>query len=80
MTPEKVHKLNMLSRQLTQSLMSAALCAREISEIARTLMDVDAGGGPGANGNGRRRNGGKAQQSRRRLEIGSNPPSSKPPP
>ncbi len=62
MTPEKVRKLNLLSRQLTEGLMSAALCAKEISEIARDELDDDADGRPAANVDGHRRNGVKTQQ------------------
>jgi hypothetical protein len=62
MTPENVRKLNLLSRQLTESLMSAALCAKEIGEIARAEIDDDIGGGPGANGDGHRGNGARTQQ------------------
>lgn len=61
MTPENVRKLKLLSSQLTESLMNAALCAKEIGEIARAEID-DASGRPGANGNGRHRNGANAQQ------------------
>jgi DNA-binding response OmpR family regulator len=39
MTAEEVRKLNVLSRQLTENLMSAALCAREISAIAHGQED-----------------------------------------
>ena len=45
MTPENVRKLSLLSRQLSASLMSAALCAKEIGEIARAETD-DTGGKP----------------------------------
>ena len=62
MTPEKVRKLNILSRQLTESLMNAALCAKEIGEITRAEIEDDTGGRPGADGNGHRRNGVKSQQ------------------
>lgn len=62
MPPEDDRKLNMLCRQLSESLMSAALCAKEISEIARTQTDDDSDGRPGANGNGHRRNGASIQQ------------------
>ncbi len=62
MTPEKVRKLSILSRQLSESLMRAALCTKEISEIARDETDAAADGRPDANGNGRRRSGVKTQQ------------------
>ncbi|OQB82623.1 MAG: hypothetical protein BWX88_03836 [Planctomycetes bacterium ADurb.Bin126] len=62
MTPEKVRALNLLSRQLTESLMNAALCAKEIGEIARAEIDHDIGGRSGGNGNGHRRNGAKPPQ------------------
>ncbi|MBM4018456.1 MAG: winged helix-turn-helix transcriptional regulator [Planctomycetes bacterium] len=61
MIPENVRKLKLLSRQLTESLMNAALCAKEIGEIARAEID-DPDGGPGANGNGRQRNRANTQQ------------------
>jgi hypothetical protein len=61
MTPEKVRKFSLLARQLTECLMSAALCAKEIGEIARAEIDDDIGG-PGANGNGHRGNGAKPQR------------------
>ena len=61
MTPENVRKLKLLSSQLTESLMNAALCAKEIGEIARAEID-DARGRPGANGNGGRRNSANAEQ------------------
>lgn len=63
MTAEKVRKLVVLSRQLTESLMRAALCAKEIGEVANAQTDddgTDVGGG--SNGNGHRRNGAKSQQ------------------
>ena len=61
MTPENVRKLSLLSRQLSASLMSAALCAKEIGEIARDETD-DTGGKPGTSADGHRRKEGKAQQ------------------
>ncbi|MCX5684110.1 MAG: winged helix-turn-helix domain-containing protein [Planctomycetota bacterium] len=61
MTPENARKLKLLSSQLTESLMNAALCAKEIGEIARAEID-DTDGGPGASGNGHRRNRANAQQ------------------
>jgi len=53
MTPENVRKLHLLNRQLTEHVMSAAICAKEIGVIANTLGDDSRGGTPGANGNGR---------------------------
>ncbi len=61
-TPEKVRKLNLLARQLTESLMSAALCAKEIGEIARAEIDDNTGGGPDDNGNGQRRDAARTRQ------------------
>ncbi|MCY2924921.1 MAG: hypothetical protein NT031_05695, partial [Planctomycetota bacterium] len=61
MTPESVRKLGLLSRQLSASLMSAALCAKEIGEITRAETD-DTGGLPGANVNRHPRKDGNAQQ------------------
>jgi DNA-binding response OmpR family regulator len=58
MTPEEVRQLSILSRQLTENLMSASLCAKEINEIARSQND----GHPAANGNGHRRNGSPSEQ------------------
>ena len=46
MTPENVRKLHVLSRQLTEYLMSAALCAKEIGEITQDP------GNDGHSGNG----------------------------
>jgi DNA-binding response OmpR family regulator len=62
MTPEKVCRLNILSRQLTESLMSAALCAKEIGEIAYAEIDDDTDGRPDARVDGRRSNGVNTQQ------------------
>ncbi len=53
MTPESIRKLHILSRQLTEHLMSAALCAREIDEITQDPGTDGHNGAPGANGNGR---------------------------
>ena len=54
MTADQVRKLGMLSRRLSDDLMSAALCAREIGELTRGQTDVDAGvdaaSGPGTRG------------------------------
>jgi hypothetical protein len=58
MTKEKVRKLNVLSQKLTESLMSAALCAKEISEIAHAQAE-DNNDNPHSNGNGHGRNGSK---------------------
>lgn len=55
MTPEKLCKLNILSRQLTENLMSAAHCAKEISDIAQS--DDDNFGVLLTNGDGNRKNG-----------------------
>ena len=60
MTPEKARKLNILSRQLTESLMSASLCAKEIDEIAHAQPDNNFDRNPGASRNGHGRNGSKA--------------------
>ncbi len=62
MTPENARRLNMLSRQLAESLMSAALCANEISEIAGSEIDDSTGGGVGDNGDGHRGNCARTQQ------------------
>lgn len=43
MTTEKARKLNIFSQQLTEFLMSAALCAREIDEIIQDQSDEEAG-------------------------------------
>ena len=53
MTPENVRKLHVLNRHLTESLMSAALCAKEISEIVHAQGDDGHARPPSANGNGR---------------------------
>lgn len=52
MTPEKVRKLHVLHRQLTEHLMSAALCANEIGELTQDPGSPVHGGTPTANGNG----------------------------
>jgi len=62
MTPENVHRLNLLSRQLTEHLMSAALCAKEIDEFAHAYADDGNDGRPSAGGNGHGRNGPQAKQ------------------
>lgn len=53
MTPQNLRKLCVLSRQLTEHLMSAALCAKEIGEITQDLGNDGPNGVPGGNGNGR---------------------------
>lgn len=53
MTPENARKLHVLSRQLTEYLMSATLCAKEIGQIAQAAGDDGHVSTPGANGNGR---------------------------
>lgn len=53
MTPENVRKLHVLSRQLNEHLMSAALCAKEIGQIAQANGNDGTGGEPATNGNGR---------------------------
>jgi hypothetical protein len=60
MTPEKARKLNILSRQLTESLMSASLCAKEINELAHAQPDDNFDRNPSASRNGHGRNGSKA--------------------
>lgn len=55
MTPEKARRLNMLSKQLSENLMSAAFCAKEIDEIAHAELDGDHDANPGANGAGQKR-------------------------
>ena len=62
MTKEKLHKLDLLSRQLTENLMNAALCAQEIREIARVEIDGDPGGRPHASGHGHGRNGANTKE------------------
>jgi DNA-binding response OmpR family regulator len=57
MTPEKSQKLFVLSRQLTESLMNAALCAKEISEIANTQGSDGSHANVVINGNGHQHNG-----------------------
>jgi hypothetical protein len=52
-TTEIVHKLVLLSRQLTENLMSAALCAKELSAIANAEADHDNDGMAAINGKGR---------------------------
>ncbi len=62
MTTEHARRLDMLSRQLTESLMSAAICAKEIGEIAHAQAEDDDKGKPGANDNGRGRSGSPNEQ------------------
>ena len=54
-------RLSLLSRQLSAHLMSAALCAKEISEIADAQADALMGVTPGGDGNGHGR-GAKTQE------------------
>jgi DNA-binding response OmpR family regulator len=42
MTPDKVRRLNSLASQLTEALMTAAICAQEIHAVVRTEADGDA--------------------------------------
>lgn len=51
MTSENARKLHVLSRRLTEHLMSAALCANEISEIAQDAIEDGDRGVPGAHAN-----------------------------
>ena len=55
MTPENASRLDMLSRQLNENLMSAAFCVKEIGEIARSELDGNGHAERGANGAGQRR-------------------------
>lgn len=57
MTHVNVRRLHVLSRQLTENLMSAALCAKEIDQIAQAQAADGHVGAPGANSNGQKRNG-----------------------
>ena len=43
MTYEEARKLDVLAKQLTENLMTAAICAQEMCTVARTL-DGAAGG------------------------------------
>ena len=61
MTPQNVHKLHVLSRHLTESLMRAALCAKEIGEIAQAQSADGHVCTPDANGNGHGRNGSRSR-------------------
>jgi hypothetical protein len=62
MTPEKTRKLNILSRQLIENLMSASLCAKEINEIAHAQPEDNIDGSLGASRNGHEGNGSEAEQ------------------
>ena len=53
MTPVNARKLHVLSRQLTESLMRAALCAKEIGEIVHAQTSDGYADLSSANGNGR---------------------------
>ena len=41
MTPDKVRRLDALASQLSEALMTAAICAREIHAVVRTLIDSE---------------------------------------
>ena len=56
MTAVQVHQLTILSRQLTENLMSAAICAKEISLITQSLADASSRHSTVAHDNGRRFN------------------------
>lgn len=53
MTPENIRKLHVVTRQLTEHLMSAALCAKEIGGIAQDPSNNGHGAAAGSNGIGR---------------------------
>ena len=46
MTPDQAHRLEMLTNQLAEILMAAAICAEEICAIGRDEHDDNAGGHP----------------------------------
>ena len=51
MTYEEARKLDVLAKQLTENLMTAAICAQEMCTVARTLDGAAGGsGGRGVNG------------------------------
>ena len=54
MTAEDVRKLTLLSRQLTENLMSAALCAKEVDAIAQAEVNHRSDGTTATNDNGQR--------------------------
>jgi DNA-binding response OmpR family regulator len=54
MTPQEVRRLNMLNKQLTEYLTSAALCAKAIGEIALAELDDDGRASLAANGSGKK--------------------------
>ena len=41
MTPDKVRRLDALASQLSEALMTAAICAQEIHAVVRTLIDSE---------------------------------------
>ena len=41
MAPDKVRRLDALASQLSEALMTAAICAREIHAVVRTLIDSE---------------------------------------
>lgn len=51
MTQENARRLHVLSRQLHEHLMSAALCAKEIGDVAQAQGNDGHNGSPRANGN-----------------------------
>jgi DNA-binding response OmpR family regulator len=55
MTIEKTRKLKVLSRQLTENLMSAALCAKEIDALANDHVEDEIAPSLVASGNGQHR-------------------------
>ncbi len=56
MTAVQIRQLTILSRQLTENLMSAAICAKEISLITQSLADASSRHSTVADDNGRRLN------------------------
>ena len=52
MTADDVRKLMLLSRQLIENLMSAALCAKEVDAIAQAGVNYHSDGTTATSGNG----------------------------
>jgi len=48
MTPDKIQRLDVLAKQLAETLMTAVLCTREIGEVVRTHLDSNLASHPHA--------------------------------
>jgi DNA-binding response OmpR family regulator len=48
MAPDKIHRLDVLAKQLAETLMTAVLCTREMGEMVRTQLDSNLASRPRA--------------------------------